>query len=116
MTANDLRYNILIGVDSLFEGTGPGYNDKQISSIINRAQRRVFKDKAPRFDSDEKVKRILAPLLQRGSLVDEGNASQKIAITSDVTIIDYDHSTSTLNATFYSLPATVGFLVEEYVF
>jgi hypothetical protein len=115
MNANDLRYGILVGVDSLFAGTAPGYNDKQISSIINRAQRRVFRDKAKIFDTDEKVKRMLAPLLKRGSYVDMGNASQRIATTTDVTIIDYPHTTSLLTGTFYTLPVEVGFLVEEIV-
>ena len=115
MTANDLRYNILLGVDSLFEGTGPGYNDKQISAIINRAQRRVFKDKAPRFDKDEKTKRILAPLLKGASL-----SKGDIVATTDVSITHYDHSTNSLTGTFYTLPTTastnvLGFIVMEYV-
>ena len=115
MTANEIRYNILLGVDSLFEGTGPGYNDKQISSIINRAQRRVFKDKAPKFDSDEKTKRILAPLLKGASLV-KGN----INLTTDTTITNYSHTVSNLlTGTFYTLPTTtnsdaLGLIVEEY--
>jgi hypothetical protein len=87
LDANSLRYNILVGVDSLFQGTGPGYNDKQISSIINRAQRRVFKDKAPNFDKDEKTKRILAPLLKASSLL-----RTDIVATTDATIINYPHS------------------------
>ena len=114
MTANELRYNLLIGVDSLFEGTGPGYNDKQISSIINRAQRRVFKDKVPKFDTDEKTKRILSPLLQGASLVEAD-----IVATTETSITDYPHSTSDLIGVFYTLPTTastdiLGFVVEEY--
>ena len=108
MTANDLRYNILVGVDSLFEGTAPGYNDKQISAIINRAQRRVFTDLAPLFDTNEKIKRILAPLLQGASVSDND-----IILTADATITSYPHTTKDLLGAFYTLPNNVGFLVEE---
>lgn len=114
MTANDLRYNILVGVDSLFQATGPGYNDKQISSIINRAQRRVFRDKARVFDKDEKTKRILSPLIKRGSYIDQGNASQKIDPTTDVTIVDYPHTiTNYVTGIFLTLPTETNFIVEE---
>jgi hypothetical protein len=110
MTANDLRYNILLGVDSLFEGTAPGYNDKQISAIINRAQRRVFSDKAPLFDANEKIKRILSPLTKRVSLV-----SGDISATTEVTITDFPHTTELLTGEFFTLPTDVGFIVEEAV-
>jgi hypothetical protein len=112
MTANELRYNILVGIDSLYVGTSPGYNDKQISSIINRAQRRVFRDYARLFDTNEKIKRILAPLVYGGSLL-EGN----ITATADTTITNYSHSvTSLLTGTFYTLPVGVGRLLEEQVY
>lgn len=110
MTANDLRYNILLGVDSLYEGTAPGYNDKQMSEIINRAQRRVFRDYAKMFDSNEKVKRILSPLLSNGSL-----DHNDIVRTNNDPITDYQHS-STLNyGDFFTLPSDVGRIVEEHV-
>jgi hypothetical protein len=113
LDANTLRYNILVGVDSLFEGTGPGYNDKQISSIINRAQREVLRTKVPKFDKDEKTKRMLAPLLKGASLL-----QSDITITADTTITNYSHSTTLLTGTFYTLPTTantdiLGFIVEE---
>lgn len=115
MTGNDLRYAILVGVDSLFTSTAPGYNDKQMGVIINRAQRRVFRDKAKLFDTDEKIKRMLAPVVKRGSFIDQGNATQKINATTDVTIIDYPHTTSTITGTFFTLPADTAFLVEEAI-
>lgn len=110
MTANQIRYNILLAVDSLFEGTAPGYNDTQMSAIINRAQRRVFRDKARIFDTDEKVKRMLSPLIRRGSL---GHAD--ITATADPSITNYNHSTDELIGTFYTLPTGVGRIIEEYV-
>ena len=110
MTANELRYNILVGVDSLFAGTAPGYNDRQISSIINRAQRRVFKDKAPLFDSNEKIKRILAPVVKRGSL-GEGD----IVATTEASIINYPHTTSDMSGEFFTLPDDVALIVEEAI-
>jgi hypothetical protein len=110
MTANELRYNVLVGVDSLFSGTAPGYNDRQISSIINRAQRRVFKDKAPLFDTNEKIKRILAPVVKRGSL-GEGD----IVATTEASIIDYPHTTNNMKGEFFTLPDDLAFIVEEGV-
>lgn len=110
MTANQLRYNILIGIDSLFEGTAPGYNDTQISSIINRAQRRVFSNIAPLFDSNEKIKRILSPLTKRGSLT-----NNDIVATTESTIIDFPHTTDLMTGEFFTLPDDVGFIVEESV-
>jgi hypothetical protein len=110
MTANELRYNILVGVDSLFEGTAPGYNDKQLSAVINRAQRRVFKNNAKVFDTNERIKRILSPLLKRGDVT-----NGDIITTTDVAIINYPHSTSSLASTFFTLPIGVGFITEEAV-
>jgi hypothetical protein len=110
MTANDIRYQILLAVDSLFSGTAPGYNDKQMSAIINRAQRRVFRDYSRLFDSNEKIKRVLAPLVNSGSL-DESD----IVLATHTDITNYPHSTSTLTGTFYALPATIGRVVEEQV-
>jgi hypothetical protein len=110
MTANDLRYNVLVGVDSLYQGTAPGYNDKQMSAILNRAQRRVFRDKSKLFDTDEKIKRMLAPLLKRGS-VGRGD----IIAATDTDITNYPHSvTNSLSSAFYQLPSDLGFLKEEY--
>jgi hypothetical protein len=108
MQANDIRYQILLAVDSLFSNTAPGYNDKQISAIINRAQRRVFRDYAKLFDTSEKVKRILAPLINSASVV-----RSNIVAATHTDIINYPHSTSTLDSTFYALPAAVGRIVEE---
>lgn len=109
MTANDIRYNILLGVDSLFQGTAPGYNKRQMDSIINRAQRRIFRVKARLFDTDEKVKRMLAPLTKRASFL-QGTIVQ----TADPLILDYPHSTSALDVQFYTLPLDAGYLVEEF--
>ena len=110
MTANELRYNILLGVDSLFQGTAPGYNNKQMSSIINRAQRRVFRNKAKIFDSDEKVKRMLGPVTKKATY-----RQLDIVETLDTSITDYPHSTTSLDSTFYTLPEDVAYLVEEFV-
>lgn len=105
-----MRYQILLGVDSLFEGTAPGYNDRQMSAIINRAQRRVFTDKAPLFDTNEKIKRILSPLTKRQSLLNGG-----IVETTESTITDFPHETDLMTGHFYTLPSDVGFIVEEGV-
>ena len=109
MGANDLRYDVLIAVDSLFEGTAPGYNDKQMSAIINKAQRRVFRKLAKEFDRNEKVKKTLSPLLRRASTVDSS-----IVPVTDTAITDYAHSTSELTSIIYRLPSDTGFVVEEF--
>jgi hypothetical protein len=107
--ANDLRYDILIAVDSLFEGTAPGYNDKQMSAIINKAQRRVFRKLAKQFDRNEKVKKILSPIIRRASTVDSS-----IVPATDSAITNYAHSTNELTSIIYRLPSDVGFVVEEF--
>jgi len=108
MTANELRYNVLVGVDSLFGATAPGYNNKQMSAVLNKAQRRVFGDYAKLFDQNEKIKRILAPLTKRASLL-EGD----VIPTVDTDITNYPHATSDFIGTFYTLPADLGRIVEE---
>ena len=114
MDGNTIRYNVLLGVDSLFSGTSPGYNDRQISSIINRAQRRVFRDRAKLFDTNEKIKSMLSPLLKRASYVDHSLSAQKINATTDVTIIDFPHTiTGYIVGKFLTLPSESNFIVEE---
>lgn len=106
MTAAEMKFAVLLGIDSIFENTAPGYNNLQIQTFLNKAQRRVFKEKKKVYDRDETVKRMLSPLNKRGSLL-EGD----ITLTTDVTLIPYVHP----NGTLYSLPDDVGFLTEEYV-
>jgi len=103
MTANEMRYNLLLGVDNLLENGAPGYSDTQITAILNRAQRRVFKDKRKLFDRSEEIKRMLSPLLSRGSLI-EGD----IVESADQT---YIHP----NGVFYTLPENADKIIEEYV-
>jgi hypothetical protein len=109
MGSNSIRYDILLAVDSLFEGTAPGYNDAQMSAIINKAQRRVFHNLVKEFDRTEKVKKILSPVLRRASTVDSS-----IEEVADSGITDYAHTTSVLDSQFYRLPSDTAFVVEEY--
>jgi len=104
MTAAEMRYNVLLGVDSLFESGAPGYNDTQLSAILNRAQRRVFGKWKKLFDTNEEVKRILSPVTERASLLE----ADIVPATSQ----DYAHP----NGTLYLLPDDdIAKLVEEYV-
>jgi len=103
MTPTELKYHVLLGVDKLYEGAAPGYNDLQISAILNRAQRRVYAKYREQFDKDEKVRKILSPLLVRASLVE-----------SDITP-SIDNTYTHLNGWFYALPEQAAYLVEEYV-
>jgi hypothetical protein len=41
--ANEMKYNLLLFFDKLFEYGAPAYDDRQISAILNKAQVRVFK-------------------------------------------------------------------------
>lgn len=108
MTANEIRYAILLAMDSLFEGTAPGYDDAQLNSIINRAQRRVFREKVKLFDTSETIKRMLAPLLVRASY-----KKSTINLTTEATITDYKHTTPDLDTTFFTLPSNMGYIKEE---
>lgn len=103
MTSTELKYHVLLGVDKLFEGAAPGYNDLQISAILNRAQRRVFNKYRELFDKDEKIRKMLAPVTKRASLL-EADIAPSISTT-------YAHT----NGAYYSLPTDVAQLVEEYV-
>jgi len=104
MTALEMQYNILLQIDSLFEGAAPGYNTLQIQSFMNRAQRRVFNEKKMLYDTDEHVKRMLAPLNRRASTSDN---TIRLA-TSALRV--YMHP----NGTYYSLPSNAGYITEEY--
>jgi hypothetical protein len=110
MDANTIRYNILVAIDSLFENAAPGYNDTQMSAIINRAQRRVFRIMAKDFDKNEKVKKTLSPLTKRASTSDS-----TIVAVADVTITGYKHITTALASDMYRLPSDTGYVTEEYV-
>lgn len=105
MTAQEMQYNILLQIDSLFENAAPGYNPTQIESFMNRAQRRVFNQKKLLYDSDESVKRMLAPLNRRASTTD--NTIKVVTVALDL----YKHT----NGRYYTLPSNVGFVTEEYV-
>lgn len=106
MTSSEMKYAVLLGVDSLFENAAPGYNNLQIETILNKSQRRVFNEKKKVYDTDETVKRMLAPLNKRGSL-----SGGDIVLTTNTNLTNYTHP----NGTLYSLPEDVGFIVEEYV-
>ena len=106
MTSSEMKYAVLLGVDSIFENAAPGYNNLQIENFLNKAQRRIFNTKKKIYDIDETVKRMLSPLNKRGSFL-EGD----IVLTINTDLTDYTHP----NGTLYSLPEDVGFIVEEYV-
>lgn len=104
MTAAEMRYNVLLGVDSFFEAGAPGYNDSQLSAILNRAQRRVFGKWKKLFDANEEAKRILSPVTERASLLE--------TTIAEATVQDYAHP----NGILYVLPDDdIAKLVEEYV-
>ena len=106
MTSSEMKYAVLLGVDSYFENAAPGYNNLQIENFLNKSQRRVFNAKKKIYDIDETVKRMLSPLNERGSVL-----GGDIVLTIDTNLTAYIHP----NGILYSLPEDVGFIVEEYV-
>lgn len=103
MNANEMKYQVLLETDFIFENTAPGYSDIQISAFLNKAQRRVFNEKKKIYDTDEQVKRILSPLNKRASLL-----GGTINVATETT---YTHP----NGTFYALPSDLGKITEEFV-
>lgn len=105
MTANEMRYGLLMGIDSVYQHGAPGYNDLQCSFMLNKAQRRVFNRLKPMFDISETVKRTLSPVISRASL-----AEDQIDEIEDMTLIPHP------NGVFYMLPGGLAELKEEYVY
>jgi len=103
MQANEMKYQVLLGIDSLYENAAPGYSDIQISAILNKAQRRVFNEKKKLFDSNEEIKRILSPLNRRANIIS--------GTITKVTGTTYAH----LNGEFYLLPVDAAKITEEFV-
>jgi len=109
ITANQLKYDLLLYFDKMFEYGAPSYDDKQISRILSKAQTRVFrryykpsKDgyKAG-FESSEDTRSALKELLRSAS-ISNGTIS---ASSSQIGV----HP----EGTFYDLPEGTLYLVEE---
>ena len=92
MIANDMKYKFLVGLDSMFEFTAPGYDDRQVSAILNQAQDEVFQEKYnPRankfgvgFEYNEKRRRDLAELIRTITL-DATTTTGSISYTGNFT-------------------------------
>lgn len=105
MTAQEMRFAVLLKIDSIFANAAPGYNNLQMEYFLNNAQRRVFNEKKKLYDSDETVKRMLSPLNRRASLDGGTIAAGTAAVTG------YEHP----NGMYYSLPIDVAYITEEFV-
>lgn len=117
MTANEMKYNLLLFFDKLFEYGAPAYDDRQISAILNKAQTRVFK-------------RHYSPLANAYKIGFEGNEQRRRDLEQFIASAEYDSEavepvegvdiiespTQTgahLNGVFYDMPSNFLYAVEE---
>lgn len=109
MTANELKFSLLLYYDKMFEYGAPAYDDRQISVILNKAQRRVFnryympnRNKFNEgFESSEKRRGDLEQFIRDITLTS--------ADSSDVQIGAHP------NGKFYDLPDDFLYALEESV-
>lgn len=109
MTANEMKYTVLLKFDSMFEFAAPAYDDRQISYILSDAQNRIFLNKyySPTndirrgFEADEKRRRELEQLIKSAS-VSGGEITESASQ-------DGIHT----NGIFYDMPDNFLFAVEE---
>jgi hypothetical protein len=72
MTANDMKFSLMLKFDSLFEFASPEYDDRHISYILTEAERRVFMRKynplsdkfQSGFESNEQRRKELDQLIR----------------------------------------------------
>ena len=106
MTANEMKYNMLLFYDKLFEYGAPSYDDRQIGAILSKAQLRVFKrhympaaNKYQQgFESSEQRRTDLEQFI-------------KNAAPSSIPATGNEHP----NGTFYEMPGDFLYAVEESV-
>jgi len=104
MTANEMKYNLLLFYDKLFEYGSPSYDDRQISAILTKAQMRVFKKRymptenkyGQGFESTEERRTDLEQFIKNDS---PSEAS--------------DQTGAHPNGVFYDMPTDFLYAVEE---
>jgi hypothetical protein len=109
MTANEMKYNLLLFYDKMFEMAAPSYDDRQIGAILSKSQLRVFKRHymplankyREGFESTEQRRRDLEQFIESASL-DGGSIEMS---TSQLGV----HP----NGTFYEMPTDFLYAVEE---
>lgn len=100
MIANEMKYNFLVLYDKMFEYGGPAYDDKQISSIFNKAQNRVFR-RNYRAKSNTQEEGFEATELNRRNLE---QFIKSASITGGTVTISTNQTGVHPNGTFYDMP------------
>jgi len=119
MEANEMKYNLLLFFDKLFEYGAPAYDDRQISAILNKAQIRVFKRHyAPLanvyqqgFEQTEQRRRDLEQFIMSAEF-----DSEAVSPVEGVDIIESATQTGAhVNGTFFDMPDDFLYAVEESI-
>lgn len=111
MTPNEMKYNMLLFYDKLFEYGAPDYDDRQISAILTKAQIRVFKrhymPQANKFqmgfEQSEQRRRDLEQFIKNAS-ISNGEITES-AIGEQAAV----HP----NGTLYDMPSDFLYAIEE---
>lgn len=107
MTASEMRYELLLLLDNLFEYGAPAYDDAQISALLSKAQLRVFRKKYdPGFEVSEERRRELDQLVKPAHYDSTDIPGSTITVSSDQVGV---HT----NGIFFDLPTDFQFAIEE---
>lgn len=109
MTANEMKYNLLLFYDRMFEYAAPSYDDRQISAVLTKAQLRIFKrfympnrnKFGEGFEDNEKRRRDLEQFIQNASISDGG-------ISTSISQVGAHP-----NGTFFDMPGDFLYAAEE---
>ncbi len=96
MTANEMKDQLLILIDKIFQLAAPAYDETAISKILTEAQHRVITKDIPRFESSERVRANLEEFIKEATV--SASSSQTGVHT---------------NGTFYDMPTDFFLAVEE---
>jgi hypothetical protein len=109
MQANEMRYELLLLLDNLFEFGAPAYDDTQIGSLLTKAQMRVFKKRYdPAFELTEERRRDLEQLIKPAEYDSTDIPGSTITVSSSQ---DGIHP----NGVFFDLPSDFLYAAEEAV-
>lgn len=109
MIANEMKYNLLLLYDRLFEFAAPSYDDRQISAILTKAQLRIFKRLylynrnkfGEGFEKNEKRRRDLGQFVKSASISGGGITKSPNQIGAHI------------NGVFFDMPDDFLYIIEE---
>jgi len=113
MTANQMRYELLLLLDNLIEWGAPAYDDRQISTLLTKAQQDVFRNKYGRnvkkaFESSEDRRRELEQLIKSAEYDSTDIPGSTITVSASQTGV---HP----SGVFFDLPSDFQYAIEESV-